>query len=137
LAALAGGAAAVEARVRWEKDAQGELLVFDCSNNSKEEAYALFEAFDREVRSKAEGGVRVLADFENAYHAADLTARWKGAYQEHAKHVRKMACLGVTNGMKIVFAAYRFYSRLRGIDVDAKLKVLDDEAQARAWLAEP
>ena len=124
-------------RLRWESDAVGELLVFDCSDNTKDEAYAQFTAFDQAVRSRPENSVRVLADFENAFHAADLTAQWKGAYQEHAKHVRKMACLGVTAGMKIVFAAYRFYSRIRGVDVDAKLKVCDSEDEARAWLAKP
>lgn len=123
-------------RLRWERDPLGELLIFDCSNNNHDEAYALFEAFDREVRARPEGSVRVLADFENAYHASDLTALWKGAYQDHARYVHKMACLGVTGGMKVVFAAYRFYSRLRGVAVDDKLRVLDDEGVARAWLAQ-
>ena len=126
-----------QGRVRWERDALGELLIFDCSDNTKEEAYQLFEAFDREVRARPEGSVRVLADFENAYHAADLTAKWKEAYPDHDRHVHRMAALGVTSGMKVVFAAYRFYSRLRGASVDAKLRVLDDEREARDWLATP
>jgi hypothetical protein len=123
--------------LRWERDPLGDLLIFDCSDNTKEEAYQLFDAFDREVRSRPEGSVRVLADFENAYHAADLTAKWKEAYKDHDRHVSKMAAMGVTSGMKVVFAAYRFYSRLRGAPVDAKLRVIDDERVARAWLAQP
>lgn len=121
-------------RVRWERDSRGELLVFDCSNNTREEAFLLFEAFDREVRQRPLGSVRVLADFENAYHAAELTSRWKESYAEHDRHVKKMACVGVSSGMKIVFAAYRFYSRLRGVDVDVKMRLYNDEGQARAWL---
>lgn len=130
------GAPDLGRRLRWERDALGELLVFDCSNNTREEAHALFEAFNFEVRSRPEGSVRVLADFENAYHSAELTRRWKEAYLGHNLQISKMACLGVTSGMKVVFAAYRFYTRIRGGSVDAKLRVMDDEAEARAWLSQ-
>ena len=126
----------LSARVHWERDAAGELLVFDASNDTREEVLPLFEAFHREVLSRPAGTVRVLADFENAVHSTEITRKWKDAHDEHDRQVRKIACLGVTGGMKIVFAAYRFYARLRGLDIDVKMKLFDAEGPARAWLLE-
>jgi SpoIIAA-like len=122
-------------RVRWEQDSRGRFLVFDCSNNTLEEAYALFDAFHDAVMAEPAGSVRVLADFENAAHEPKLTRRWKSAWQVHNGQVRILACLGVTGGIKVVIAAYRFYARLRGTDLDARMRFFDREEEARAWLA--
>lgn len=122
-------------RFKWENDAAGRLLVVDFSNTNREEANALFELFDATVKAEPEGSVRLLGDFEGGYHAPELTRRWKEASPEHDKHVTKVAMLGVTGGIKVVIMAYRFYLRLRGIEVDNKMALFDDEAEARAWLA--
>lgn len=124
-------------RVRWEQDALGELLVYDCSNNGMADAVPLFEAFHREVMSRPAGTVRVLADFENAVHGTEITKLYKDAHAEHDRQVKKIACLGITGGMRIVLAAYRFFARLKGVDIDGKMRLLDDASQARAWLLEP
>jgi hypothetical protein len=123
-------------RIRWEQDAAGRLLVFDFSNTNREEATSLFELFDATVRAEAEGSVRLLADFEGGFHTPELTRRWKEASSEHDKRIRRAALLGVTGGIRVVVVAYRFYLRMRGIDVDQKMHLFDDEAAARAWLAE-
>lgn len=123
-------------RFKWEQDAVGRLLVVDFSNTNKDEAHALFEIFDAQVKAEPEHSVRLLGDFENGYHAPELTKRWKEASPEHDRHVTKVAMLGVTGGIKIVIMAYRFYLRLKGIDVDNKMQLFNSEAEARAWLAE-
>jgi hypothetical protein len=123
-------------RFKWEEDAAGRLLVVDFTNTNREEASALFELFDATVKAEAAGSIRLLADFENGYHAPDITRRWKEASADHDRQVRKVAMLGVTGGIKVVIMAYRFYLRLRGIDVDNKMRLFDGEAEARAWLAE-
>lgn len=123
-------------RIKWQDDGAGRLLVFDFSNSSRAEAEALFELFDATVRAEPEGSVRLLADFENGWHAPELTRKWKTASAAHDRHIRRAALLGVTGGIKVVVMAYRFYLRFRGIDVDNKMRLFDDEAAARAWLAE-
>lgn len=123
-------------RIQWQQDGAGRLLVFDFSNSSRAEAEALFELFDATVRAEPEGSVRLLADFENGWHAPELTRKWKSASAAHDRQIRRAALLGVTGGIKVVVVAYRFYLRLRGIDVDNKMRLFDDEAAARAWLAE-
>jgi hypothetical protein len=125
------------ARVRWEQDAAGRLLVFDFGNTSQPEAEALFELFDSTVRAEPEHSVRLLADLEDAYHAPDLVRRWKTASAAHDRQIRMAALTGVHGGLKVVVSAYRLYLRLRGIDVEAKLRLFDDAAEARAWLAQP
>jgi hypothetical protein len=122
-------------RFKWEEDAAGRLLVVDFSNTNREEASALFELFDATVKAEAPGSIRLLADFENGFHSPDLTRRWKEASPDHDRQVRKVAMLGVTGGIKVVIMAYRFYLRLRGIDVDNKMRLFDGDAAARAWLA--
>jgi hypothetical protein len=123
-------------RAHWEQDGLGELFVFDCSNNAVGDAKPLFEAFHREVLSRPAGTVRVLADFENAVHDPAITKLYKDAHSEHDRQIRKIACLGINGGMKIVFAAYRFFVRIKGVDVDAKMRLFDDVGPARAWLLE-
>lgn len=123
-------------RIQWEQDAAGRLLIFDFSNTDPAEAEALFVLFDSAVRAEAPGSLRLLADFENAYHTPDLTRRWKEASSAHDKVIRRAALTGVTGGIKVVVTAYRFYLRLRGIDVDTKMRLFDDVGAARAWLAE-
>jgi hypothetical protein len=122
-------------RFKWEEDAAGRLLVVDFSNTNREEASALFELFDATVKAEAEGSVRLLADFEGGFHAPDLTRRWKEASSEHDRQIRRAALIGVTGGIKVVIMAYRFYLRLRGIDVDNKMRLFNQEGEARAWLA--
>ncbi|HTB22952.1 MAG TPA: hypothetical protein VK914_09620 [bacterium] len=135
---MAGSAAkpSLGRRVRWEKDKLGRILVFDCSNNSLEEAYALFHAFQDAVLSQPEGSVRVLADLENGSHDIALTRMWKEAIPSHDRIVTKLALLRVTGSMKVVIAAYRFYARVRGVEVDLKMAYFEDETKAREWLAE-
>jgi hypothetical protein len=70
----------------------------------------------------------------NSDHGTALTRRWKDQHGEHAARVHKIACLGVVGSMKIVFAAYRFFVRLKGVDVDAKMQLFDDKETALAWL---
>ncbi len=123
-------------RIRWETDASGRLLCFDFSNSDRAEAEALFELFDATVRAEEPGSVRLLADFENAWHAPDLTRRWKSASAAHDRQIKAAALVGVDGGIKVVVVAYRFYLRMRGIDVDRKMRLFDDPASARAWLAE-
>jgi hypothetical protein len=123
-------------RARWEQDAAGRLLVFDFSNTSPSEAEALFELFDTTVRAEPAGSVRVLADFEGAYHAPDLVRRWKSASAAHDRQIRMAALTGVHGGLKLVVSAYRLYLRLRGIDVEEKMRLFDGAAEARAWLAQ-
>lgn len=121
-------------RLRWEEDAKGRLLVFDCSNNTLPEAWALFENFHAAILAEPAGSVRVLADFENAAHEPRLTNRWKNEWASQNAQVAKFACLGVTGGIKVVIAAYRFYARLRGSDLDSRMRFFDQESEARDWL---
>jgi hypothetical protein len=121
-------------RLRWEDDARGKLLVFDCSNNTLPEAWALFEAFHAAIMAEPAGSVRVLADFENAAHEPRLTNRWKSEWSNQNAQVQKIACLGVTGGIKVVIAAYRFFARLKGVEVEARMKFFDQERDARDWL---
>ena len=121
-------------RVRWETDRRGRLLIFDCSNNNRDEAYALFDAFQRTVLPEPPGTVRVLMDFENAAHETELTRRWKEASLDHNRQITKAAMVGVTGGMKIVLAAYRFYARMKGMEIETKTAFFEDETAARAWL---
>jgi hypothetical protein len=123
-------------RLRWEEDARGRFLVCDFSDTSKDEAEALFELFDATVKAEPPGSVRVLMDLEGGYHSPGLTRRWKDASTEHDRQVSRVACLGVTGGIKVVLMGYRFYLRLRGIEVDRKMRLFNGEAEARAWLAE-
>lgn len=126
--------ASIAKRVQWLGAGPRRYLWFDCSACNREEGYALQEAFQREILAQDGVGLLILADFESAYHDSALTARWKDAYAEHDAKVAKIACLGVVGSMKIVFAAYRFFVRLRGVDVDQKMRLFDDKEQARAWL---
>ena len=121
-------------RVRWEQAGDQRYLWFDCSNCNRDEGYALQEAFHEQISAQRGEGLLVLADFENGYHDSTLTARWKDLYAEHDKKVAKIACLGVLGSMKVVFAAYRFFVRLRGVDIDAKMQLFDEREAARAWL---
>jgi hypothetical protein len=123
-------------RVRWERDKLGPLLIFDCSNNNHDEAYALLDAFMAAVLPEPPGSVRVLVDLENAVHETGLTRRWKAAVMEQDTRVAKVALLRITSGMKVVMAAFRFYARVRGVEVDTKMVYFEDEARARAWLEE-
>ena len=122
-------------RIQWETDAAGRLLVIDFGDSNKADANALFELFDATVRAEPEHSVRLLADFEGAWHAPDLTVRWKEAAAEHDKRIVKAAVTGVSGGIKVVISGYRFYLRLRGIDVDRKMRIFGDAGEARAWLA--
>jgi hypothetical protein len=121
-------------RVRWEQDKLGRLLIFDCSNNNRDEAYALLDAFMAALRPEPPVSVRVLVDLENAVHETGLTRRWKEAVMEQDTRVAKVALLRITSGMKVVMAAYRFYARVRGVEIDTKMVYFEDEARARAWL---
>lgn len=123
-------------RLDWQEDAAGRLLVVDFGNTTKEEANGLFELFDAAVRAEPEGSLRLLADFNGAFHAPDLTQRWKVAAAVHEKHIRMAALTGVHGGVKVAVMAYRFYLRLRGVDVARKMRLFEkaDEAAARAWL---
>lgn len=121
-------------RVRWEGEASQRYLWFDCSDCNREEGYALQELFHEWVGSQPPDSVRVLADFENGYHDTALTRRWKDVHAEHAERVHKIACLGVVGSIKVVFAAYRFFVRLKGVDVDAKMQLFEDKEAALAWL---
>lgn len=123
-------------RLRWEQDPAGRLLVLDAANDSKDEAEAVFELFDATIRAEPDNSVRLLADLENGFHSPALTLRWKEAYKDHDRVIRKAAILGSTGGMKVVVSAYRFYLRMRGVDVDQKMRLFSDAASARAWLAE-
>jgi hypothetical protein len=123
-------------RFKWEQDARGRLLVIDFGNSRKDEANALFELFDAMVRAEAPGSVRLLGDFENAYHAPDLTRRWKEASAAHDRQIARAAVTGVKGGVKVAVLAYRLFLRIRGIAVDTKLRLFEDPAAARAWLAE-
>jgi hypothetical protein len=128
------GAVDLGGRVRWESSGAQRYLWFDCSDCNRDEGYALQAAFQREVSSQAPGSVRVLADFENGYHDSTLTRQWKDLYAEHDQRVLKIACLGVEGSMKVVFAAYRFYVRLKGVDIDSKMRIFGDKREALAWL---
>lgn len=128
--------AAEGGRLRWEQDPRGRLLIFDCSDNTLEEARSLFDGFHAAVLAEPAGSVRVLADFENAAHEPALTRRWKEAFPEHNRQIRAFAAVGVTGGMKMVIAAYRFYARLRGGDIETKMRFFENQEEARAWLAE-
>jgi hypothetical protein len=121
-------------RVRWEGSGAARYLWFDCSDCNRDEAYALQAAFQREVGGQAPGSARVLADFENGYHESALTQRWKDLYAEHDHRVQRIACLGVVGTMKVVFAAYRFFVRFKGVDIDAKMRLFEDRDEALAWL---
>lgn len=121
-------------RLRWDKDKLGRLLVLDCSNNSRDEAYAQFEATHKVLLAEPPASVRLLVDFENAVHETALTRLWKEASIEHDKRVTKVALVGVTGGMKVVVAAYRFYVMVRGLEADTKMAFFDEESEARAWL---
>lgn len=99
--------------MRWEGSGATRYLWFDCSGCNRDEGYALQAAFNREVGTQPAGSVRVLADFESGYHESELIRRWKDLYAEHDHRVDKIACLGVVGTMKVVFAAHRFYVRLK------------------------
>ena len=122
--------------MRWEGSGATRYLWFDCSDCNRDEGYALQAAFNREVGSQPAGSVRVLADFESGYHESALTQRWKELYAEHDHRVHKIACLGVVGTMKVVFAAYRFFVRLKGVDIDAKMRIFEDKEEALGWLLE-
>jgi hypothetical protein len=121
-------------RVRWESSGATRYLWFDCSDCNREEGYALQQAFNREIGSQEPGTARVLGDFESAYHDSTLTRLWKESYTLHDHRIHKIACLGVVGTIKVVFAAYRFFVRLKGVDVDAKMRLFDDQREALAWL---
>jgi hypothetical protein len=121
-------------RVRWENDKLGRLLIFDLSNNSRDEAHALLDAFDAAVMAEAPGSVRMLVNIENTVYELGLTRRWREAVTRHDPQMAKTAMLGVGGGLKALVAAYRLYARFKGIDIDKKMALFDDEAGARAWL---
>ncbi len=128
--------ASLAKRVQWLGAGSRRYLWFDCSDCNREEGYALQAAFQREIVEQDGVDLLILADFESAYHDSALTGRWKDAYAEHDAKVAKIACLGVVGSMKIVFAAHRFFVRLRGVDVDQKMRLFDDKEQALVWLLE-
>jgi hypothetical protein len=55
------------------------LLGFDFSKTHRDEANALFELFDASVRAAEPASVRLLANFEEVFHASELKRRCKEA----------------------------------------------------------
>lgn len=123
-------------RLRFIDHKGGRILLMDNSSNSKDEAYAMFDAFDVLVRSQPEGSLRVLCDFENCYHDVGILGKWKQASQEHQRYIVKSANLGITGSFRIAMAAYRFFARLRGVPVDEIMRDFQDEELAKDWLVE-
>jgi hypothetical protein len=121
-------------RVRWVGVGEGRYLSMDCSNCDKAEGYALLDAFDQALQGEPADSVRLLVNFFHGYHDLTLTGLWKDRYQHHDMQTRKVACLGVTGGMRVVVAAYRFYVVLMGRDMDSKVRVFDEEGKALEWL---
>ncbi len=112
------------------------ILLMDCSSNTKEEAYAIFEAFDLFIRAQADKSVLLLCDFENAYHDVTLLGKWKRASSQHERYVSRLAVLGVGGSFRIAMAGYRFFARLAGVDVHAIMRDFKDEESAKDWLIE-
>lgn len=127
----------VGSRVRWEGDVRGKVLVIDSSATRRDEAYALFYACQREFAGQPADSVRLLMRLENAFYDSALVRLWKGAAVDNNRVVVRWAFTGLSGGVKAALAAYRFYTKMRGIDLDSKIKYFDDDAQARIWLAEP
>ena len=123
-------------RLRWEEFRGRRLLVVDASNSDREEAWGVYAEFDLLVRDQEDASVLFLFDVENAYHELSLTERWKQAYALHDRKVRRVAVVGAHAGLKVVLAAYRFFVRLRGVDIDRKMRFFDEPLQAKEWLIE-
>ena len=108
----------------------------DNSSNSKDEAYAMFDEFDALVRSQPKASLLVLCDFENCYHDVTILGKWKRASEEHQLYITKSANLGISGSFRIAMAAYRFFARLRGVEVDTIMRDFSDELSAKDWLVE-
>jgi hypothetical protein len=128
--------AELKKRVRWVGAGSQRYLWFDTSHCGREDSYAMQEAFDRELKAQGTDGLRVLADFENVYHETALTQRWKALWKDHDHYVHRIACLGIVGSVRVVWAAYRFYVRLKGVDIDTKMRTFDNKEEALAWLLE-
>lgn len=116
---------------------QGKRILFmDNSANNRDEAYAMFDAFDSLVRAQPEKSLLVLCDFENCYHDVTILGKWKKASQEHQRIIIKSANLGISGSFRIAIAAYRFFARLRGIEVEQIMRDFNDESAAKNWLVE-
>jgi hypothetical protein len=123
-------------RLRFIEHKGGRILLMDNSANSKDEAYAMFDAFDSLVRSQPRGSLRVLCDFEGCYHDVGILGKWKKASEEHQNYIVKSANLGITGSFRIAMAAYRFFARLKGVPIDSIMRDFSDEEQAKDWLLE-
>lgn len=106
----------------------------DCSSNTKEEAYEIFDRFDALIRGQAPKSARVLCDFENCYHDPFILMKWKKASAEHEPFVLKTAVTGVSGSFRIAMAAYRFFARLSGVEIDQIMREFPDPEAAKAWL---
>jgi hypothetical protein len=123
-------------RLRFIEHKGRKLLYMDCSSNNKDEAYAIFEQFDVLIRKEPERSVLVLCNFENCYHDSVILGKWKRASTEHERHVSRTACVKVEGLFKIAMAAYRFFARLRGIEVEGIMRNFGDEEAAKDWLVD-
>jgi len=108
----------------------------DNSSNTKEEAYAMFDEFDALIRKQALDSTLVLVDFENCYHDVTILGKWKQASVDHVKYVKKTASVGVTGSFRMAMAAYRFFVRFRGHEIDKILHDFDSVEAAKDWLLE-
>jgi hypothetical protein len=123
-------------RLRFIEHKGRPILLMDCSANNRDEAYAIFDAFDALIRKQAPKSTLVLCDFENAYHDMNILSRWKKASPEHEAYVIRTANLGVSGTFKVAMAAYRFFARLAGVEIDALMRDFKDEEEAKDWLLE-
>ena len=123
-------------RLRFIEHAGKKLLFMDCSSNTKEEGYAIFDDFEALLKQQPEKSVLLFCDFENCYHDSVILGRWKKASPEHQRYIKKAACVGVSGGFKIAMAAYRFFARFSGIDIDTIMHIFNEESDAKNWLVE-
>ena len=121
-------------RLRFIEHKGSKILLMDCSSNSKQEAYDIFDDFDALIKMQGPKSTLVLCDFENAYHDITILTRWKRASPSHEPYVLRTANIGVSGTFKVAMAAYRFFARLSGVDVDAIMRDFHEEEAAKDWL---
>jgi hypothetical protein len=123
-------------RLRFIEHKGRRILLMDCSANSRDEAYAIFDAFDALIRKQPPKSTLVLCNFENAYHDMVILSRWKKASPEHEAYVIRTANVGIGGTFKVAMAAYRFFARLSGVEIDALMRDFKDDEAAKDWLLE-
>lgn len=123
-------------RMHFDRDAKGPLLILDDSHTTQQEAWQLFRDFDQHAKAQPDQSLRLLLDYTESWHEPDLTEAWQKAFQRHERVVVKAAVFGATRSVRLAVTAYRFFARLKGADVERRLRSFKTEEEARAWLLE-